>query len=80
MDPAVSIEQGKQNHHDLLWMREHLYAEEHSWEKTLVCGHTPLRDIHISEKLICIDTGLHNYGKLSAIDVKSRELFQVNQG
>ena len=78
--PSVSIEQGKRNHHNLLWMREHLQAEELSWEKTLVCGHTPLRDIHVSEKLICIDTGLHYYGTLSAIDVKSKELFQVRQG
>jgi serine/threonine protein phosphatase 1 len=60
------------------WMREHLYTDEPCWEKTLVCGHTPLRDIHISEKLICIDTGLHYYGTLSAIDVKSKEVFQVS--
>ncbi len=78
VDPTLSIEQGKQNHYNLLWMREHLYAKEYSWEKTLVCGHTPLRDMHISEKLICIDTGLHYYGKLSAVDVKSMEVFQVN--
>ena len=80
VDPAVSIEEGKQSPHNLLWMREHLYADEPCWEKTLVCGHTPLRDIRISEKLICIDTGLHYYGTLSAIDVKSKEVFQVNMG
>ena len=80
VDPADSMEQGKKNQHNLLWMREHLYAEELFWEKTLVCGHTPLREIRIAEKLICIDTGLHHYGVLSAIDVKSMELFQVKQG
>jgi serine/threonine protein phosphatase 1 len=61
-------------------MREHLNADETCWEKTLVCGHTPLRDMHMSGKLICIDTGLHYYGRLSAIDVKSKEVFQVNMG
>jgi serine/threonine protein phosphatase 1 len=80
VDPAGTIEQGKLNHHNLLWMREHLYAEEQAWEKKLVCGHTPLRDIFISDKLICIDTGLHYDGCLSAIDVKSMEVFQVRQG
>ena len=80
VDPAVSIEEGKQSPHNLLWMREHLYTDEPCWEKTLVCGHTPLRDILISEKLICIDTGLHYYGTLSAIDVKSKEVFQESMG
>jgi serine/threonine protein phosphatase 1 len=75
--PALSIAEGKHNAHNLLWMREHLYADDPRWEKTLVCGHTPLREIHITEKLICIDTGLHYFGKLTAIDVKSRKIFQV---
>ena len=79
VDPSLPIEQGKHNLHNLLWMREHLYADTLNWEKTVVCGHTPLRDILISERLICIDTGLHYFGHLSAIDVKSMEIFQVAQ-
>ncbi len=77
VDPSVSLEMGKQNMYDLLWMREHLYADEPVWDKTLVCGHTPLQGILATPKLICIDTGLHYYGKLSAIDVISREVYQV---
>ncbi|MCK5570479.1 MAG: serine/threonine protein phosphatase, partial [Spirochaetes bacterium] len=58
INPAGSIEQGRRNALDLLWMRDHIYAENLAWEKTVVCGHTPLHDVLIREKLICIDTGL----------------------
>jgi serine/threonine protein phosphatase 1 len=77
LDPRAGIEEGKRSMHDLLWMREHLYAENPSWEKTVVCGHTPLENPLIRPKLICIDTGLHYFGKLTALDVLSMEMYQV---
>jgi serine/threonine protein phosphatase 1 len=79
VDPSVSIAHGKHNHHNLLWMREHLYAEEREWEKTVVCGHTPIRDIRISDRLVCIDTGLHYFGTLSAIDLVSKKVYRVGR-
>lgn len=78
MNPYNSVEEGKKNVKDLLWIREHLYYEDYDWEKTVVCGHTPLQEIMIKDKLICIDTGLYYYGVLSAIDVLSREVYQVS--
>ena len=77
VDPYSSIEEGKKNVKDLLWLREHLYYDSYKWGKTVVCGHTPLQEIMIKDKLICIDTGLYYYGVLSAIDVLSKEIFQV---
>jgi serine/threonine protein phosphatase 1 len=79
VSPHASIEDGKQNLFDLLWMRDHLAADAPQWEKTLVCGHTPQRNVLVREKLICIDTGLYYYGKLSAIDLLSRKIFQVRR-
>jgi serine/threonine protein phosphatase 1 len=79
MHPRSSIEQGKRNAFDLLWMRDHIYAETLAWDKTVVCGHTPLHDVLIRERLICIDTGLYYYGKLSAIDVLGRDVFSVRR-
>jgi serine/threonine protein phosphatase 1 len=79
LEPYRSIEQGKNSTFHLLWMREHLYANNPVWDKTVVCGHTPLREVLVTPKLICIDTGLHYDGKLTAIDVKSREVFQVRR-
>ncbi|UCB45179.1 MAG: serine/threonine protein phosphatase [Spirochaetota bacterium] len=79
IDPDVSIEQGRHNAFDLLWMRDHIYAENYAWEKTVVCGHTPLHDVLIRDRLICIDTGLYYYGKLSAIDVLGQKIFSARR-
>jgi serine/threonine protein phosphatase 1 len=77
INPSSTIEEGKKNHFDLLWMREHFSAEEYRWEKTIVCGHTPLQEVLITPKLICVDTGLHYYGKLTAVEVGSGRIYQV---
>jgi len=77
ISPASTVAEGKSNPYDLLWLREHMYAPDPPWEKTVVCGHTPLREVLMSDRLICIDTGLYYYGQLSAIDVLTREVYQV---
>lgn len=77
VDPGKTLWEGKKNLFDLLWMRDHIYSDEFAWDKTVVCGHTPLRDVLIKESLICIDTGLYCYGTLSAIDVLTNQLYQV---
>jgi serine/threonine protein phosphatase 1 len=77
VNPGDTLEEGKKNLFDLLWMREHIYSGVPRWEKTLVCGHTPLHDVLIKKKLIVIDTGLYCYGTLSAIDVFTHRLYQV---
>jgi serine/threonine protein phosphatase 1 len=79
VDSRTSIRQGKNNRVDLLWMRDHIFADELFWEKTVVCGHTPLPDVLLRERLICVDTGLYCYGKLSAVDVLSRKIFSVKR-
>jgi serine/threonine protein phosphatase 1 len=79
VSPYSTIEEGKKNIFDLLWMRDHLYADTPEWEKTVVCGHTPQSKVLVREKLICIDTGLYYYGKLSAIDLLSGKIFQVRR-
>lgn len=77
ISPHKTVEEGKQSTFDLLWIREHIGANNLKWEKKVICGHTPLEDVLVSDKLICIDTGLYYYGLLSAIDVVSGEIFQV---
>ena len=79
VDPQSSVREGKHNSFDLLWMRDHIYTDELQWEKTVVCGHTPLRDVLMRDRLICIDTGLFCYGKLSAVDVMSSEIFTATR-
>jgi len=77
LNPELSIEEAKKNRFDLLWIRDHLYAEDYKWGKTVVCGHTPMSDVLIKDKLICIDTGLFCFGKLSAVDLLTKRIFQV---
>ena len=77
--PHLPVAAGKSNDFDLLWTREHIHAAVLAWEKTVVCGHTPLREVLFRDRLICVDTGLYYYGKLSAVDVLSREVYQVDR-
>ena len=78
LDPGKTIEEGKKDIEALLWIRQHLRYEDFRWEKTVVCGHTPLQNILVKDKLICIDTGLYYFGTLSAIDVLHRRVYQVH--
>jgi serine/threonine protein phosphatase 1 len=80
VSPLGTIEEGKRNVFDLLWMRDHLHSDAPGWEKTVVCGHTPQRKVLVREKLICVDTGLYCYGTLSAIDLFSRKVFRTRRG
>ncbi len=76
--PDKTIEEGKKDIESLLWIREHLNYDKFKWEKTVVCGHTPLQSVLIKDKLICVDTGLYYFGVLSAIDVLHKKIFQVS--
>lgn len=65
----------------MLWERSHIKAPKYKWEKTVVCGHTPLRKIINHERLIAIDTGCvyhqEGLGLLTAIQLPSRKIYQI---
>lgn len=81
IDPTLSIREGKEREEDLLWMRDHLSVGDEpgmkSWDKTVVCGHTPLSEVLFEHRLICLDTGLHYGGKLSAVEIFTGRVFSV---
>ncbi|MEM9997098.1 MAG: metallophosphoesterase family protein [Bacteroidota bacterium] len=65
-----------------LWERSHLNADLSGWEKTVVCGHTPVTEPIDQPKLIDIDTGCvyHHrpgYGTLTAVVLPERRFVQV---
>ncbi|MBO6574582.1 MAG: serine/threonine protein phosphatase [Rhodothermales bacterium] len=67
-----------------LWERSHIACpdEDLAWEKTVVCGHTPVPEVIDRAKLINIDTGCvfrHrvDYGRLSAVRLPEREYISV---
>jgi diadenosine tetraphosphatase ApaH/serine/threonine PP2A family protein phosphatase len=65
-----------------LWERSHLKADTLPWEKTVVCGHTPQREVINRSNLINIDTGCVFFshpplGYLTAVRLPEREFVCV---
>lgn len=65
-----------------LWERSHLKAPRLNWEKTVVCGHTPVTEPINQDQLINVDTGCvyHNrrgYGRLTAVRLPEREFISI---
>lgn len=64
----------------LMWTRFPFLQSDFAWEKTVIHGHTPVSEVDIYPNRINIDTGCVYGLKLSAIDVESREIFEVEKG
>lgn len=60
-----------------LWQREHLQTDN-NWEKTVVFGHTPVRQPIVKNNMIGIDTGCvyEQFGKLTAVLLPEIEFVQ----
>ena len=66
--------------HTLRWLSlRDIVPSRHSSGKIAVVGHTPQADILDLGHLICLDTGCCNGGWLTALDVNSRQCWQVNE-
>lgn len=85
LDPMHSVEYNLNcmTSDTFLWTRDHFSISERQWEKTVVCGHTPVPRPIVTDDLIAIDTGCvfpHHpeFGKLTAIKLPSREIVQVD--
>ncbi len=63
--PGVPL--AKQREEDLLWIRDDFLLYEGDFEKIIVHGHTPVRDIDIRHNRINIDTGAFATGRLSCL-------------
>ncbi len=73
---------------ELVWERSHLddfvlNAQDYKWEKTVVCGHTPIPRPIVLDKLIAIDTGcVYNQhsqlGRLTAISLPEKHITQID--
>ena len=65
-----------------LWSRDHLQADLSKWEKTVVCGHTPVKEPLNDEHLIGIDTGAcfasrPGLGRMTAVQLPERRFISV---
>lgn len=66
---------------DLFWIRDEFINNIHVFKKTVVFGHTPYQDVlfHLPYK-IGLDTGLVYGNRLSCIELKGKQIFQVLAG
>jgi serine/threonine protein phosphatase 1 len=72
---------GRQNPHDLLWIRDEFIARPHGFGKIVVFGHTPMRAVlNDFPYKIGIDTGCVYGGMLTALEVPQLTVHAVRHG
>lgn len=81
-DMTVAENVAENNAEVFLWERSHLKADHLPWEKTVVCGHTPVPEVVNKRQLINIDTGCvyHTHpamGFLTAVALPERRFVSV---
>lgn len=57
----------RQSKRDLMWIRNSFLDSEIEFEKVVVHGHTPTRDVHIDQRRIGVDTKAYASDVLSAV-------------
>ena len=65
--------------HTLRWLALSVPQKPHCSGKTFVVGHTPQPEVLDLGYLICIDTNCCSGGWLTAMDVISKQIWQVNE-
>ncbi len=74
--PGIPLQE--QDPKDLLWIREEFYAYPGRYPKTVVFGHTPMREVLMEKDRIGIDTACVYGNKLTCLTLPSREVIQVS--
>jgi serine/threonine protein phosphatase 1 len=80
LPPNMSIKEALEDEDvfsSFLWQRDHLQIDN-NWEKTVVFGHTPVRQPIVRNNMIGIDTGCvyEQFGKLTAVLLPEIEFVQ----
>ncbi len=74
--PGVPFDEQKRE--VLIWIRYQFINYPTGLDKIVVFGHTPQQKVLIEDDKIGIDTGAGYFNKLSAIDLFTKEIFQVS--
>jgi len=69
-----------QDDNDVFWIRDEFLNNIHSFEKTIIFGHTPHQElfVHLPYK-VGLDTGLVFGNKLSCMELKSGDVFEITK-
>lgn len=73
----AGVDLQQQNSHDLLWIRKQFLQSDYDFGKTVVFGHTPFTEPHISHKKIGIDTGAVYGNKLTCVELPEMVFYSV---
>jgi len=79
INPSKSLEE--QTEHDLVWIRQQFLGaktKDFKENRTVVAGHTPVAEVKFGENKILVDTGAGKGGILSAVDLKTKEVFSTS--
>jgi serine/threonine protein phosphatase 1 len=70
-----------QREEDMLWVRDEWVRAPHRFDRTVLFGHTPRREVyrHLPYK-IGLDTGCVYWNKLSCLELVSGTLLQIQRG
>jgi serine/threonine protein phosphatase 1 len=78
-NPLLPLDQQKGE--DIFWIRDEFIMSAHPFNKTVIFGHTPFRDIlfHLPYK-IGIDTGLVYGNILTCLELTEKKILQIKVG
>lgn len=65
------------DYQDLLWIRDEFLNNQMMWEKKIIHGHTPEKEVEFKDNRINIDTGCVFAGKLTCLELPSEKIYQV---
>lgn len=68
--PGLSLD--RQSERDLMWIRNSFLDSDFEFEKVVVHGHTPEREVYIDRRRIGVDTKAYESGMLSAVRLEGR--------
>ena len=65
--------------HYFLWIRDYFLHSKTIWPKLIVHGHSPVEEVDIRPNRINVDTGCVYGGKLTAINVRTKQIYSVDR-
>lgn len=78
--PGVALD--RQSERDLMWIRNSFLDNDTAFDKVVVHGHTPTKEVHVDHRRIGVDTKAYASGVLTAVRLEGagQEFVQEREG